>query len=145
MSDEQRTKWCAYPGVVAKGYVENLETVYREAAFSVVPIFEGGGTKIKVLESLAYGRTCVVAEHSVRGHEHVLKDGDSISVAKDEAELAAHCIRLLSHPRACAQMAERGADVVAKSFSFDSFSRRVATDVEKVMHDRRSRASTAAA
>jgi hypothetical protein len=51
-------------GVEVAGFVDDLEEEYRRALFSVIPIWEGGGTKIKILESLAFDRTCVVAAPS---------------------------------------------------------------------------------
>ena len=51
----------ALPNVEVSGFVQDLPPVYERAAFTVAPIYWGGGTKIKVLESLAYGRTCVAS------------------------------------------------------------------------------------
>src|SRR5690606_21015222 len=77
MTEAHRARWGAHAGVEVIGFVERLADAYGACALTVAPIFEGGGTKIKVLESLLYGRTCVVAPHAQRGYEHVLRHGES--------------------------------------------------------------------
>ncbi len=133
LSEQQRARWSAVEGVDVVGFVEDLADAYAPSAFSVVPIFEGGGTKIKVLESLAFGRTTVVADHSLRGHEHLFRHDESLCVASSEAGLTEHCIALLQDPARCRRLAERGVQVVCDNFSFDSFRARVAADVDRAM------------
>ena len=80
------------------------------------PIFEGGGTKIKVLESLAHGRTIVVARHSIRGYERELVDNESLLIADDEPQLAEACIRLFREDSLRHRLAATGAWVVSDAF-----------------------------
>jgi len=44
-----------HPRVRATGYVETLDEVWRGACALVVPLRAGGGTRLKVLEAMAYG------------------------------------------------------------------------------------------
>ena len=74
------------PGVTVVGRVDEVVGEYAKAALCVVPLFEGSGTKIKVLEALAHGRPVVVASHSARGYEPLV--GQGIVVADDEASMA---------------------------------------------------------
>ena len=61
------TKWNAVEGVEYCGFVSNLEDAYENCIASVVPIYSGGGTCIKTLESLAYSRGCLSTKFGVRG------------------------------------------------------------------------------
>jgi len=133
MTKSQQSRWSAVDGVKALGFVEDLAAAYRDAAFTVVPIFEGGGTKIKVLESLIYGRASVVTEHSLRGYDHILNDAVSVMVAADEKLLVEKCVMLLRDPILRHAIASRGQELVAKNFSFESFRNRVVVDVRKVL------------
>jgi glycosyltransferase involved in cell wall biosynthesis len=54
-------------GVEWRGAVENLVAAYRDAGIVAAPVFSGGGTKLKVLEALAYARPLVATSHAVRG------------------------------------------------------------------------------
>ena len=113
------------PGVQLAGYVSDLNDVYRDAAFSIVPLFEGAGTKIKVLESLSYGRTAVVGTPSLRGYESTLHHWESLLVGEDEDDLARHCLALLKDPKRRDALAASGQRVVQKHYSFEVFERAV--------------------
>lgn len=143
MSDEMKRRWANLPGVEPVGFVDDLKDAYRSAAFSVVPIWEGGGTKIKVLESLAYGRTCVVADHSLRGYGSVLKHGESVWSAADGDGLTAGCLELLRRPDLRAKLADAGRALVAEHFSVERFNDIVRRAVDHVLTTRRTHADKA--
>lgn len=132
MSDAQRARWSAQPGVEALGFVDDIVAQYRASALTVTPIYEGGGTKIKVLESLLYGRVPVITQHALRGYEHVLSDGEALAVAPDEAAFGERCVALLRAPAERQRLAQCGAALVAEHFSFDGFAAVVAGAVAKV-------------
>lgn len=132
MTDEMRAKWGAVPGVEAVGFAQDLRQAYADAAVTVVPIREGGGTKIKVLESMLYGRACVCARHSLRGYEHVLTHNQSIYVADDDHGLIAGCVGLLNDPAKRAALAEAGGGEVRKHFSYARFADTVHTAIDGV-------------
>ncbi|MBK7674442.1 MAG: glycosyltransferase [Candidatus Accumulibacter sp.] len=92
-----RKAWEKYPDVSAPGFVDDLGDAYRNAAFTIAPIYSGGGTNIKVLESLAYGRACVTTPHCADAFEKDLAHG--LSVAGDDATLVRLCIELLCNER----------------------------------------------
>ena len=105
-------------GVEIVGFADDLEQEYRNAAFTIVPIFEGGGTKIKILESLYYGRTVVVASYSNRGYEH-LKDGESLLLADNEENIVQKCCLLLENSQLRTKIAKQGQKIVQQKFSFN--------------------------
>lgn len=88
-----RRVWEQHPDVSAPGFVDDLSEAYRSAAFTIAPIYSGGGTNIKVVESLAYGRACVTTPHCASAFERGLTGG--IEVAADDAAFVRHCIALL--------------------------------------------------
>jgi hypothetical protein len=132
MTEPQRRQWGAVAGVTPAGCVEELAGEYDRCAFTVVPIFAGGGTKIKVLESLYYGRTVVAAGHACRGYGDVLKHLEALWVAPDERALVAGCVRLLQEPARRREMAARGADLVRRHYSYERFEQIVRTTVARV-------------
>ncbi|WP_013323378.1 glycosyltransferase family 4 protein [Gloeothece verrucosa] len=108
------------PGVEVVGFVENLAEEYEQCTFTIVPIFEGGGTKIKVVESLFYGRTAIITSHAHNGYE-TLQNGEYLLVAENETEFINHCIQLLKEPELCIKMAEKGQAKVVKEYSTNGF------------------------
>jgi glycosyltransferase involved in cell wall biosynthesis len=93
---------------------------------SVVPISAGAGTKIKVLESLRFGRPVVLTRHSLRGYEGVLEPGRDVMVADDPAAMADAIVQLLDAPDRRESMAQSGQALVAENFGFERFASVVA-------------------
>ena len=60
-------RWKQVAGVEVAGYVEDLAACYQRALCTVAPVFQGSGTCIKVLESLAMGRGCLGPAFAMRG------------------------------------------------------------------------------
>ncbi len=133
LSQADRERWTAVPGVELVGFVEDLRDAYRDCAFVVVPIWSGGGTNIKVLEASMYGRTCVVSQPAHRGYTKILRANESLLVGATSQELAAHCIELLRQPQRCAALAEQAARVVAVVFSYARFSKVVMDTAEQAL------------
>jgi glycosyltransferase involved in cell wall biosynthesis len=88
------------------GYVPDVRPRLRAATVSVVPLRVGGGTRIKILESMAAG-TAVVS--TTVGCEGLGLDPDRhLLVADEPAAFAAGVVRLLRDP-ALRQRLERDA------------------------------------
>lgn len=133
MTQALRDAWSRTPGVEAIGFAEDLSDEYAQCAFTVAPLFEGGGTKIKVLESLAYGRTAVVTPHAQRGYESALRHEESLWVAPDEDSLVRGCTTLLAEPESRERMARIGSEIVEREFSFDRFAGEVRQTIDSIM------------
>jgi glycosyltransferase involved in cell wall biosynthesis len=126
-------RWQAVPGVRVLGFVDDLAAVYSASWFTVCPLWTGAGTNIKVLESLAFERTCVATVIGHRGFEDHLQSGDSLLVAANAEDLADNCIRLINdHARRLA-LAKRGREVVRREFSYEKFASIVHREVERAL------------
>lgn len=76
--------WHTFPNVRYMGFVESLEEYYQKTLATVVPVYAGGGTCIKTLESLAFGRTCLSTPFGARGLSADVVDGShGISIFTD--------------------------------------------------------------
>lgn len=117
LPDAVRRRWETVPGVDVVGYAESLALHYAEAAISIVPLMDGAGTKIKVLESLGYLRTCVVTRHSVAGFESLLRDGESVRIVDSLEDLAVPVAELLRQPPLRHEMEARGRAIVERHFA----------------------------
>jgi glycosyltransferase involved in cell wall biosynthesis len=126
-------RWKGVPGVKVLGFVDDLAAVYNASWFTLCPLWTGAGTNIKVLESLAFGRTCVATAIGHRGFEDCLPSGDSLLVAATPEELAQNCIRLINDQTLRLALAERGREVVRRQFSYDKFASIVHHEVERAL------------
>ncbi|MFA7515725.1 MAG: glycosyltransferase family 4 protein [Candidatus Ratteibacteria bacterium] len=61
------------------GYAEKLEPLYEEARLSIVPLKVGGGTRLKILESMAFGRPVVSTSIGAEGLD--VEEGKDLFIA----------------------------------------------------------------
>lgn len=137
LSDADRRRWGVAPGVEVVGFADRLEDEYRRARLTICTQFEGGGTKIKVLESLAFGRPVVVTPHSHRGYQLILPDGQCLLVADSGLQTAEACIRLIDDSDLAFSLAAKGTEVVRKFYSFSRFVDSVAEGVDRALQFRK--------
>lgn len=121
------------PGITIVGHVDDISEEYARANIAICPVFEGGGSKIKVLEAFAYNRPIVSAVHSARGFVSELTEG-AILCASNEAELAKHCITLLANPTEARARASRGREVVLEKYSQAHFRAEVVERCMKIIN-----------
>jgi polysaccharide biosynthesis protein PslH len=76
----------AAPDVLVTGTVDDIRPFYARAAATVVPLRVGGGTRLKILESMAAGVPVVSTRLGAEGID--VSDGSDIVLADSPAELA---------------------------------------------------------
>jgi polysaccharide biosynthesis protein PslH len=108
-------------GVRVLGTVPSVAPYYRECAFTIAPILTGAGINVKVFESYAYGRACVVTPFAGRSYEGCLEHGISVQVAEGPDNFAQACVTLLRDPALRDQLAAAGHPRVMRDFSFERF------------------------
>jgi glycosyltransferase involved in cell wall biosynthesis len=114
----------ARPGAVeVTGPVAELEPHYRRAALTVVPLRAGGGTRLKILESMALGR-CVVSTSA--GCEGLgFTDGQELLVADGAAEFARKTLSLLESEERRLSLAATARRAVEDTYDWDALADRL--------------------
>lgn len=119
-----RQAWERHPAVSAPGFVDDLAAAYRNAAFTIAPIYSGGGTNIKVLESLAYGRACVTTPHCASAFTSDLASA-GLGIAADDGQFSKQCIAWLADTDSRRHSAEIGHTQIEKHYAPWLFTSRV--------------------
>lgn len=108
----------AGPSVVVTGTVEDLTPWYQATRVSVAPLLTGGGSRLKILESLAAGRPVVSTAIGVEGLEDLV--GRGVVVADAPAAMAAALVELLTDVEAAAALGLAGAEAVGADHSWEA-------------------------
>ncbi|MEJ1356469.1 MAG: glycosyltransferase family 4 protein [Candidatus Sedimenticola sp. (ex Thyasira tokunagai)] len=137
LTESVKNRWQEIEGVEVIGYAENLYPHYRDAALSVVPLMDGAGTKIKILESLAYKRTCVITRHSLKGYEGLLHDEQCVRISEDVDGLVQPIVYLLNNPQLRWQMEEAGRSIIENNFTRQTVSRYIMNSVTSLYNKER--------
>ncbi len=105
--------------ICAAGFVEDLGKLYAAADCAVVPLLQGGGSPLKLLEALAFGVAVVATPKAVAGLE--VTDGVHCLVAGEAAEFARAIETVLSG--GAPALGQQGHELVERSYSVEALSR----------------------
>lgn len=120
-----QNKWKKDKQIEILGFVENLSLAYQNAALVIAPIYQGGGTNIKVLEAMAYRKAIVLSPHATRGFEHLLQDNINVMIGKDNDEFAKKIHLLLTDNDLRIKIQNEAHILVEKNFSYNSFKNQI--------------------
>ena len=93
-------------GVVLTGYLDDVRPRVAQSWLSVIPLRLGGGTRLKILESLALGTPVVTTSKGMEGLE--LKAERDLLVADTPKQFAAAVLQLLRDPNLRTALSQRG-------------------------------------
>jgi glycosyltransferase involved in cell wall biosynthesis len=104
-----------HPAIEFVGKVEDMFSLAQRVAVIVVPLRIGAGTRLKILEAMAWGKPIVATSIGVEGIEQVV--GQDLLVA-DEPETFAHAVvTLLNDPLQQMRLAQAGRRRVELSYT----------------------------
>ena len=135
LSEEKRIAWSAHPGVHILGFVENVRAEYARCACTIAPLWWGGGTKIKVLESVALGRPVVATAHAARGYEVLAKRGGPVLVGESSERLTEMLMSLLTDHERIEKLAAVGPALAREHFGPRRFQTIVAASLASIPGD----------
>jgi glycosyltransferase involved in cell wall biosynthesis len=99
------------------GYLQDVRPAIRQSWISVVPLRIGGGTRLKILESLALGTPVISTSKGAEGLE--LQPGRDIIIADTPAVMAAQVIGLLKDQALRNLLSENGKKIIAEKYNWD--------------------------
>jgi glycosyltransferase involved in cell wall biosynthesis len=115
-SDE--AEWNAAANVQGLGFVADADAEMSTWALTVVPIFEGGGTRIKI--STAFSRKCPVVSTTLGAHGYEVAHDRELLLADSPADFAAACLRILNDRAVGARLAETAWSAFLKNWTWEA-------------------------
>jgi glycosyltransferase involved in cell wall biosynthesis len=102
-------------GVEVTGSVSDVRPFLAEAAVVVVPLYVGGGTRLKIFEAMAMDKAVVSTSLGAEGLK--LTPGKHIELADDPGSFAARVVELLSDDCRRRRLARAAREYVCQNFS----------------------------
>lgn len=117
------------------GRLADVKSAVGESSVTVVPLRVGGGTRLKVLESLGLGTPVVSTAKGVEGLDVV--DGTDLLVGDTPEAFSAHVLRVLADPALAARLSAAGRARVASTYTWDAIGARLLDIVDDVVEGTR--------
>jgi polysaccharide biosynthesis protein PslH len=102
------------------GYLPDVRPTIARSWASIVPLRQGGGTRLKILESLALGTPVIATSKGAEGLD--LRDGEEILLADEPAAFVKAVLRLLRDPALRQRLSQAGRAAVAARYDWSGIS-----------------------
>jgi glycosyltransferase involved in cell wall biosynthesis len=123
INDDRKSEWQKkYKNIIVSGFVNDIISEYNKSYIVIVPIYNGGGTNIKVIEAMNFGKACVISSFAARGFESILENGKNIFIADNDNNFAQNVIMLLENEELRENIGKKAKESVNNNYSFDYFS-----------------------
>ena len=109
------------PAIFVTGTVPDVRPYLWGSAISIVPLRIGGGTRLKIYESMA-ARVPVVST-TIGAEGLVVNPGENCRIADTARDFAGQCVDLLDDPAARARLADAAWQMVSERFSWEVVAR----------------------
>ena len=113
---DEVTNLAQHPGVVVRGFVPDLATVFDHIRLSVAPLRYGAGIKGKVGTSLCYGVPCVLTTLASEGMR-LTHDLDAL-IADDPETFANEVVRAYQDEALWKKLSDNGGLLMTRHYSF---------------------------
>jgi glycosyltransferase involved in cell wall biosynthesis len=104
------------PRIQVTGFVDDVRPYFQKAAVCICPILSGGGTRLKILDSLAMGVPVVATSFAASGLS--LGHDKHLLLADTEEQFAEYTLHLLSDLSLRSRLASAGAERVNQVYSW---------------------------
>jgi glycosyltransferase involved in cell wall biosynthesis len=102
--------------VEVTGTVPDVRPFYREALAAIVPLYTGGGTRLKILEAMAAGVPVVSSSLGAEGL--AVSPGENILIADKDEEWLPHLSALSSQDALWRRLAANGRNLVSSRYDW---------------------------
>jgi glycosyltransferase involved in cell wall biosynthesis len=116
------------------GYVDDVRVPVAEASVCVIPIRQGGGTRLKILEAMALGTPVVSTSKGAEGL--YVTPGKDILIADKPIGFASEVVRLLQDCALRQRLAENARRLVEEHYDWSEIGRRFVDLVEEIAGQR---------
>lgn len=106
------------PGVIYKGYVKDIERLYDDYTVFIVPLFEGSGIRIKILD--AFNNNIPVVSTLIGCGTINAKDRVEIMIADDAEKFSSAVVELLTNKKMRSELVVNAKQLLMREFSLDA-------------------------
>lgn len=129
--DSRVLKLHSPPSIIVTGEVDDVAPYYKACQLCVVPLRSGGGTRLKILEAMAFGRPVVSTTIGAEGID--VEHNRNILIADDPTGIADGVLRILNSPSLAGSLAAEGRKLVESRYAWKSIADRMYSRYEQIL------------
>lgn len=118
------------PRIVITGLVPDVLPFLVAATVMAIPLFEAGGTRLKILEGFAAKVPAVTTKNGAEGID--LDNGTQVLLAESAEEFVAAIKRIRTEELVAEHLAINGLELVTRAYSWDASSQNIIQAVAAV-------------
>ncbi len=130
-----QTAAAAHDGITLRGYVADLQTIYRDSRVSVAPLLFGSGMKVKVLDAMARGMPTVTTTVGAEGID--LVQGKHLLVADKPGHMADSINALLNDPWLWQRLQENSRQLIRERYTWRQLFNKMHTVIDRELRSRK--------
>lgn len=100
--------------ITVHGYVKDLQPILCKTRVCVIPLFIGGGIRIKILDMLSQGIPCVSTSVGAQGLEN-----EGVLIADEPKAFAEAVIRVLTDPELWSHAQTKGQEFIRNRYGYE--------------------------
>ena len=114
------------------GYLDDIRPVVAASEICVVPLRQGAGTRLKILESMALGTAVVSTSKGAEGLD--LQDGVHLLIADNPIEFSKATIKLLKDPQLRSDLEHRARKLIELKYDWKLIGDQFTAQVNRLMN-----------
>jgi glycosyltransferase involved in cell wall biosynthesis len=130
LSDRAAAEFVDVPGIAGLGIRPDLLSELAASRAAIVPLWHGGGTRLKCIEAMATRTPVITTSKGCEGIAHA----GAFRVGDDAASFRAAVLRVLDDPASAAQDAARARRIFDAEYSLGANASRLAAALESGKH-----------
>ncbi|MCL1463492.1 glycosyltransferase family 4 protein [Argonema galeatum] len=120
-------------GIIVTGRVPDILPYLAAASVAVVPLLQGGGTRLKILEAFAAGCPVVSTAKGAEGLK--AKDGEHLLIRDKMEEIVEGVSQIWAEPFLGEKIANSAYELVREEYSWEAVSRRVESAMSEFLSE----------
>ena len=112
-----------FPNITVQGGIPDIRDAFARAHILIAPVFDGKGTRYKILEAMASQTAIVATKTAVEGLG--LTPNKQVLIADTAPDIAQHSLELLTDNHKREQLAQAGLRFVTSHYDWSLISRKL--------------------
>ncbi|HEY4690055.1 MAG TPA: glycosyltransferase family 4 protein [Anaerolineae bacterium] len=126
-------------GVIFTGYVSDIDALIAQSTACIVPLRGGGGTRLKIIQSMALGTPVISTSKGAEGL--AVAPEESILIGDTPQQFADQVLRLLADPTLRTRLSHNGRRLIAQSYTWDQIGTQLDALLSAAMNQHANRAA----